>query len=354
MVKYLKIGIFILILAGIVASKFLFFPKEQTGVGPQAGPRGMGAPTSVNFMVLQPENVSNVLYASGSVLANERVELSSESAGRVIGIYFKEGAFVTQGSLLVKLNDADIKAQLEKAKVSLQLADDRAKRQEKLLAVQGTSKEDYEITQNQVLSIKADIRYFESLMEKTEIRAPFSGIIGIRNIALGSYLNPGMVISTLQQLNPIKIEFSVPEKYLALLKPGQKIRYNFEGGTADQYATVQIISPDVNLETRSILVRATGENKTGLLPGNFVRVYLDLADKTDVIKIPTSSVVPILKGQKVYVIEGGVATEKIIEISDRDDQHVLVTSGLNKGDSLITSAIIMMRQGLPVNPLIKN
>lgn len=354
MAKFIKFAALLVFVGAVAVSKFIFFPKENTTPPPQGGAKGSSSAIPVNFQIVKPQPVSNVVYASGSVLANEKVDLTAESAGRIIGIYFKEGASVKQGSLLAKINDAEIKAQLEKAKISLQLAEDRAKRQEKLLAVQGTSREDFEITQNQVLSIKADIKYYESLLEKTEIRAPFNGIIGIRNIALGSYVSPGTVISTLQQLNPIKIEFSVPEKYLPLLKSGQKIKYSFSSEYPDLNATIQTISPEVNLETRSILIRAVGENKANLLPGNFVKVYLELENIKDAIKIPTSSVIPILKGHKVFVIENGLAKEKVIEISDRDDQNVMVTSGLHSGDSLITSAIIMMRQGLPVKPIINN
>ena len=135
---------------------------------------------AVDIMVLKNQKAANEIQSTGTILPNEKVELASEGSGKVVGIYFKEGSYVKSGQLLVKLNDKDLRAQLNKAKVALTLSKDKASRQEKLLAIQGTSKEDFDIAQNQVLSYQTDINYYESLISQTEIRAPFSGIIGFR------------------------------------------------------------------------------------------------------------------------------------------------------------------------------
>lgn len=349
--KFIVFLIIAAVIAGLLIVKNIYFPADagNGAPGPQAGGKGQGGgPMPVDIMVVQPAKVINSIQSSGTVLANERVDLTAESAGKVTGIYFKEGSQVQAGTLLVKLNDAELKAQLQKAKVGLQLAKDREARQARLLELQGTSKEDYDIAANQVLSLQAEIEYYNSLIQKTEIRAPFSGVVGFRNIALGSYVNPSTVIATLVQTNPIKIEFSVPEKYMKNVKPGESIRYTADGVSGIKTAKVQMIDPQINLETRSLKVRATGDNSGNLLPGNYVKVEIAVSGAEQAIQIPTSAVVPILKGQKVYVLKEGMAKEVKIGLSDRDDKFVTVSEGLSAGDSLIVSAIIMLKDGMPV------
>lgn len=348
------IPVFIIALVAVLlVIKQMYFPSDDGSApqGPSAG-GGKGGPSAltVDVMVVQPSKVINSIQSSGTVLANERVDLTAETGGKVTGIYFKEGSSVQAGALLVKLNDAELKAQLQKAKVGLQLAKDREARQSRLLELQGTSKEDYDIAANQVLSLQAEIEYFNSLIQKTEIRAPFSGVIGFRNIALGSYVNPSSVIATLLQTNPLKIEFNVPEKYMRNVNPGETIQYTADGISGTRSAKVQMIDPQINLETRSLKVRAVGENSSRLLPGNFVKVAISVSGAESAIQIPSSSVVPILKGQKVYVLKEGKANEVKIELSDRDDKMVTVSDGLSAGDSLIVSAIIMLKDGMAVKP----
>lgn len=349
--KYSIFVIIAVVVAGLLLTKSLFFPAPTEDQSKGKGPGGKGnTALNVEIMVLKSQKAANNIQSTGTILPNERVELAAEGSGKVIGIYFKEGAFVKAGQLLVKLNDADIKAQLSKAKVALKLSQDQASRQEKLLALQGTSKEDYDIAQNQVLSYQSDISYYNTLILKTEIRAPFSGIVGFRSIALGSYVSPSTVVASLQQLNPIKIEFTAPEKYLNNFKVGQLFTFNAESSNQPLTAKVATIDPQIDLNTRSVTIRGIAENKSNLLPGNFVKVNIDVTKNAQVIKVPTSSVVPILKGQKVYVLKNGKAVEKIIEISDRDDKFVQVDKGLAQGDSLIVTGIIMLKEGMDVKP----
>ncbi len=349
-----KYSIFIIIavvIAALFLAKMLFFPESTEGKS--KGPNAKKPPEAVlavDIMVLKSQKAASEIQSTGTVLPNEKVELASEGSGKVIGIYFKEGSFVKAGQLLVKLNDADIRAQLNKARVALTLSKNQASRQEKLLAIQGTSKEDFDIAQNQVLSYQSDINYYRSLITKTEIRAPFSGVIGFRSIALGSYVSPSTVVATLQQLNPIKIEFTAPEKYLNDFKVGQNFEFTTETNNKKSIAKVATIDPQIDLNTRSIKIRGIAENKSGLMPGNFVKINIDVSKNVETILIPTSSVVPILKGQKVYIVKNGKAVEKVIEISDRNEKNVSVDKGLSEGDSLIVTGIIMLKEGMAVKP----
>ena len=349
--KYSVFIIIAIIIASLFIIKSLFFPTPNEGNANASNGKKIDTPAlAVDIMVLKNQKAANEIQSTGTILPNEKVELASEGSGKVVGIYFKEGSYVKSGQLLVKLNDKDLRAQLNKAKVALTLSKDKASRQEKLLAIQGTSKEDFDIAQNQVLSYQTDINYYESLISQTEIRAPFSGIIGFRSIALGSYVSPSTVVATLQQLNPIKIEFTAPEKYLNEFKVGQPFEFTSEGNSNKLTAKVATIDPQIDLNTRSVTIRGIAENKSGLLPGNFVKINIDVTKDIQTIQIPTSAVVPILKGQKVYIIKNGKAEEKEIIISDRDDKNVRVESGVKEGDSLIVTGIIMLKQGMSVKP----
>jgi len=348
--KYIVFIAIAIVIAALFLIKSIFFPapaENATGFGPGGKKSG---PLAVDIQILKPEKASGSLQSTGTVLPNEKVELSPEAAGKVSGIYFKEGGYVKAGQLLIKLNDADLKAQINKAKVNLKLAEDKAARQEKLLAIQGTSKEDYDIAQNEVLIYKADIAYYQTLIDKTELRAPFSGIVGFRNIALGSYVSPSIVVATLQQLNPIKIEFTAPEKYLNNFKVGQKFNFYSEATSKNLSGTVQTIDPQIDLGTRSVIIRGVAENVANLLPGNFVKVDIDVSHENNVLRIPSSAVVPILKGQKVYLYKNGKAIEREIEITGRDDKSVQVSNGLSAGDSLIVTGIIMLKEDMEVKP----
>ncbi|HMY84075.1 MAG: efflux RND transporter periplasmic adaptor subunit [Saprospiraceae bacterium] len=348
--KYIVLITITAIVAALFVAKFLFFPaQEEQKMGFMAGGKKSG-PLGVDIQVLKSEKANGTLQSTGTILANEKVDLSPEAAGKVSGIYFKEGGLVKAGQLLVKLNDADLKAQINKSRLNLKLAEDKAARQEKLLAIQGTSKEDYDIAHNEVLSFKADIAYYQTLIDKTELRAPFSGIVGFRNIALGSYVSPSVVVTTLQQLDPIKIEFTAPEKYLANFKVGQKFNFYSEASKKTLTGTVQTIDPQIDLNTRSVIIRGVAPNVANLLPGNFVKVDINISQESDVLRIPSSAVVPILKGQKVYLYKNGKVVEKKIEILGRDDKTVQVSNGLNAGDSLIITGIIMLKEDMDVKP----
>lgn len=335
------------IIAALLGIKFIFFPSEKAAAPGTS--RSAPAALSVEILVLKNQTVSNNIQAVGTILPNEKVDLSSEGSGKVTGLYFTEGSYVKKGQLLVKLNDADLQAQLKKAQVNLTLSKDIAARQEKLLAIEGTSKEDFDIAQNQVLSYQTDIDYIKTLIERTEVRAPFSGVIGFRNIALGSYVSPTTTIASLQQIDPIKIEFNAPEKYMNQFKAGQPLTFITETDQKTHSAKVQTIDPQINMSTRTVTIRGIAPNKANLLPGNFIKVNIDVSGDEDVVVIPTSAVVPILKGQKVYVMENGRATEKIIDIINRTDKTVQIEKGLSPGDSLIVTGIIMLKEGMEVN-----
>lgn len=303
----------------------------------------------VEAHIIHPTELGNNVLTSGTVLANEEVELKSEVDGKIIKIAFKEGSRVKKGDLLVKINDAELQAQLNKAKFTLQLLQDKEFRQRQLLEKEAISQEEYDDALNQLNVNKSEVSLIEAQIDKTEIRAPFDGVIGLKNVSEGSFITSSTVIATLQDINPIKIDFSIPEKYSGMAKVGDKINFTVVGVAEEHIATVYAIEPKIDPVTRTLKIRAVYSNSTGkILPGSFANVELVLDKIENAIMIPTQSVVPQLKGQKVYLYKSGKVAEQDIEIGIRTDTQVQVIKGLNANDTLITSGILQVKPGLPV------
>lgn len=337
--------IFILILA-LVLLKIFAFPgnKNQAAPATQRNP-----PIPVMGFVVKPQHFENTVLSNGTIYANEEAELRSEIAGKLISINFKEGSTVNKGDLLVKINDADLQATLQKLDAQLKLSSDKLERQTKLLKIGGISQEEYEMTHTEVTNTLSDIAFTKAQIAKTEIRAPFNGSIGLKNISEGNYVSASNVIATIQQLDPVKVDFSVPEKYLAYIRKGDEIKFNV-GETGKQYkAAIAAIEPTIDPATRSVKIRAYADNKDKVLyPGAFVHIAIVINISDNSILIPTESVVPILKGKKVFVSRGGVVDEAMIETGERTESRVEVLKGLADGDTVLTTGVLQVRKGSQV------
>ncbi|MDB5210153.1 MAG: efflux transporter periplasmic adaptor subunit, partial [Sediminibacterium sp.] len=193
--------------------------KEPVNNGkPAAAP-----PVVVDVLIAKPQPITNSVEANGTVVANESVELHPEVSGRLTFLNIPEGAYIKQGTVIAKINDADLQAQLGKTKVALDLANKTEERLRKLLSIQGVNQADYDIAVNQINGYKADIIYTQSLIDKTVLKAPFSGVVGLRQVSLGAYVSPATILATLQQLDKIKIDFTIPEEYSNLIKKGSSV-----------------------------------------------------------------------------------------------------------------------------------
>ncbi|MBX7182999.1 MAG: efflux RND transporter periplasmic adaptor subunit [Bacteroidia bacterium] len=347
--KNLRIFLILAVLVGLLAFiKIKFLTKEQGPGGPGAGPGGPNkdAPVLVTGFVVQPDTLSNEVYISGSLVANEQVELLPEIPGRVVKIGFTEGSKVSQGQLLVKINDADLQANLKKLRLQEKLISENVERRKKLLAVSGISQEEYDAAVNQLATCQADILLTESQIAKTEIKAPFSGSIGIKNISLGAVVNSATPIATLVQTDPLKIDFSIPEKYSHLIKIGQTIHFNLDGEKQPYSAKVQVINPKIDENTRTIQVRALANNPGGrLIPGGFAEIQLPLKQSSSAVMVPTQAIIPILKGQKVFLSKNGIAQESKVETGFRNDKKVQILSGVSLGDTIIVSGLLSVKPG---------
>ncbi len=205
------------------------------------------------------------------------------------------------------------------------------------------------MSHTEVTNTLSDIDFTKAQIAKTEIHAPFSGSIGLKNISEGNYVSASNVIATIQQLSPVKIDFSVPEKYLAYIKTGDQIKF-YMGDLDKKYeAQIAAIEPMIDPATRSVKIRAYAENKDkSLYPGAFVHIEIVMNISEKAILIPTESVVPILKGKKVFVSRDKVVDEAIIVTGERTEDKVEVLSGLKEGDTVLTTGVLQVRKGSPV------
>jgi membrane fusion protein (multidrug efflux system) len=277
------------------------------------------------------------------------VELRSEMTGKVTGIYFKEGSRVKKGDLLVKINDADLQAQQQKLEFQKELAEEREFRQRRQLETDLTSQEQYDIALNALNAVKADIEVVQAQIAKTEIRAPFDGQIGLKYISEGSYLSPSVRVANLLNIHPIKVEFSIPEKYAGEVQVGDNISFTIQGSEHTYVGEIYAVEPKIDPVTRTLLVRALSPNpRRTLYPGSFADVQLIIERIPDALLIPTEAVIPELNGKKVFLYQQGKAFSAAVETGTRTPEEIQITNGIAAGDTVITSGILQLRQAMPV------
>ncbi|MDF2453258.1 MAG: family efflux transporter, subunit [Bacteroidota bacterium] len=341
--------IIVVVIALIVASKFIFFSnKEEEKAGAKGKNKG---PIAVNYYVVNPVAFSNDVFATGKIGALNQVDILPEVSGKVTGIYFKEGETVAKGSLLVKLNDADLQAQFQKSKTQIALSEQKLERLKKLTAINGVSQEEYDIQQNELNSLKADQSYIQAQLAKTSITAPFTGIVGLKNISEGSFVNSSSPIVSLVQVKPLFVEFSVPEKYSSLFKKGIKVNFAAENAKEMYPAAIYAIEPKVDELTKTIKARAMYEGTQTFYPGSFVKVYANLGETENALMVPTQCVIPTLKGQKVIISKNGIATEIPVTIGVRTDDKIQIVEGLHAGDTVITTGLLSVKKEMPLKLL---
>jgi membrane fusion protein (multidrug efflux system) len=320
-------------------------PKKQEGSGGPGGPGGKPITSPVTGYIVKAETVDNDVASSGTISANEDAELHPEVSGKIASLNFVEGGRISKGTLIVKINDADLQAQLRKLNSQLSLAQEKQDRLKKLFDINGVSQEEYDIAANDVINIKADIDNMMAQIAKTEIRAPFDGVLGLKKVSMGAYVTPSTIITTMQQLDPIKVDFSVPEKYMDKIRKGDKALFTVQGLDGTFSANIYAIDPKIDLATRTIQLRALAPNHDGkIFPGAFARVQLVLAQNKSAIMVPTESIVPILKGQKVYLYKNGKAEERKVETGIRTPTKIEIVKGLEMGDTVVVTGVMSIKQ----------
>jgi membrane fusion protein, multidrug efflux system len=329
--------------------------SKNNDPAPRPGSGGRSAGMTVSGMIVSSQPLDNVVNSSGTVLASESVDLSAEAAGTVVAILFKEGAHVKKNDLLVKLNDDDLQAQLKKTGLQIQLAAELAERQKQLLENNNTSREQYDIALNTLATLRADSANLIASIRHREVRAPFDGIIGLRYVSEGSYFVPATTrVASIQKINPLKVDFAIPEKYAGKVRVGDLVKFHSDESNLEFGGKVYAIEPEIEATTRTVQLRAMCENKgETIFPGGYVHVELRLKEPGGALMVPTQAIVPVLKGQTVLVRKNGVVVSVAVKTGIRTPSVIQVTDGLSAGDTVITSGILQLRPGMPVNVTIK-
>ena len=304
---------------------------------------------NVNAKIIKPQSLTDEFTTTGVLLPDEEVDLSFETSGKIVEINFEEGTSVKKGQLLAKVNDRQLQAQLQRLVSQLKLAEDRVFRQDALLKRDAVSKEAYEQVKTDLATLNADIEIIKANIELTELRAPFDGVIGLRQVSIGTYASPTTVVAKLTKIAPLKVELSVPERYAKQIKKGTNLNFSVEGNLdafgAQVYAVESAIDPNLHQFT----ARALYPNvKHILLPGRYASVLLKKDEIENAIAIPTEAIVPEMGKDKVYLYKSGKAEPVDIITGIRTASEVQVIRGLHMGDTIITSGTLQLRTGLAV------
>jgi membrane fusion protein (multidrug efflux system) len=324
------------LIAILLAIPLLFSCKSKNKVLPQKERTAV----MVDVLVTSIGNVTNSVEVNGTVLSNEMVELRPETSGRLVYLNIPDGAKVAQGTILARVNDAELQAQLEQQKSQLDLAQKTETRLANLLKVNGVNQADYDAAVNQLNTIQANIKVTVALIDKTVIKAPFSGQLGLRQVSQGAYVTPSTLIGTLQQTEKVKIDFTIPETYVGLIKKGDKVKVQTNDSKEMLEATISAIEPQINSSTRNLKARALLDN--GLVsPGAFVKVMID--QNREGIQVPSNAIIPDALSSQLVVARKGKAVFTNVETGSRDSKFVEITSGINPGDSVIISGMLSVR-----------
>lgn len=369
MKRWIAIGLVVLIVGGIVAyNKFgksksndpAGAPDRASSGGPgrsaegggggRGGPGGPGGnrPTNVTGFIVASQALKEEVVASGSLLAAEQIDIYPEVSGRITQLNIREGQPVSKGTLLVKLYDADLRAQLQRLYVQRENAQRTEERNKQLLQRGGISQQEYDIVVTNLKSANADIELVNANLRRTEIRAPFSGVIGLRNVSPGAYVSPQTLIARLQQTSSLKLDFSIPEKYGPSIQNGSSVSFTIDGIRQAFQGTVYASEPSVDEETRNLRVRArVSNNNARLRPGTFAKVTLAIQNERGLV-VPTQAVIPQTRGKQVVVIRDGKAVFQDVTTGIRTASAIQILSGVQQGDTVATTGLLFLKPDGPV------
>ena len=325
--------------------------KEHADAAAGSAGRARGAePTLVDVLVAAQRPVNNEIEANGSVVANEYVELHPEISGRIVYLNVPEGAQVAKGTVIARINDADLQATLAKSKAQLELYKKTEEREHKLLDINGINEADYDLAVSNVNSTKADIDYTQAQLDKTVIRAPFDGVVGLRQVSPGAYVTPVNIIATVQQLDKTKVDFTIPEQYSAVVRRGSLVDIQVDaqaGGRGRRKGIIVATEPQINLSSRNLKVRAVMEDGAAH-PGSFVKVFVNAGENKRAIMVPTNCIIPEDRNNQVILVKEGRARVVNVQTGVREANNIEITSGVHAGDTVVVTGVLFARPDQPV------
>ena len=321
------------------------------GTGKQTNREGGGRSNalSVEAVVIRTQLLDNKIYTTGTLLANEEVELRPEISGRITGVFFQEGGRIAKGTVMLKIDDRELQAQHKRKELEEKQASDQERRERSLYDIKAISQEEYDKTLNTLRLIQAEKEVIESQISKTEIRAPFNGVVGLRYVSEGGYVSPNMLAATMQELDPMKVEFSVPEKYGKQIKSGIEILVRAGDSEEEHKGIIYALETKIDPNTRTIKARGKIPNVQGtMIPGAFAKVEITLDEIPNAIVIPSGAVIPELNSEKVFVCVNGKAKSVSIKTGIRTEKNVQIVEGLAANDTLIVTGLLQLANGKDV------
>ncbi|MEI6681321.1 MAG: efflux RND transporter periplasmic adaptor subunit [Bacteroidota bacterium] len=340
----MKTNLFHLIFAAVI----FFAISSCTGTKKKID--GKDANATVSFIegyVVKPSVIDETILISGTLRAFEETVLMPEVSGRVVGLNLPEGQFVKKGTLLVKIFDGELQSQLKKAQTQLEIAGQTLSRQTELLKVDGISQQEYDQTRLQVNSIKDDIELLKVQISKTEILAPYDGVIGLRNLSPGAQITPATAVATIRESDKLKLDFAVPGKYSQMIHPGTKVKFSVEGDDKKFDAQVLATEEGIELNTRNLKARAVVDTHgPSLVPGAYANVELRLNEDHHALMIPTQSIILQERNKQVILCKNGKAVFTKIKTGIRKASDIMVTEGLNEGDTIVTTGVLFIKNGI--------
>ncbi len=322
--------------------------KENAAPGAQKASAGLSV-TAVEGFIAKPSALTENVTASGTLLPAEETELHPEASGRVVSLNLPEGRSVRKGDLLLKIFDEDLRTQLRKLETQIKQAEITESRLGELLKVKGVSQQEYDLAALQVQTLKSEMDLLRINIAKTELRAPYDGTLGLRNISPGAYVTPATAVTMLRSTSSLKLDFSVPEKYSALLRPGQTVRFSVEGSATPFTAKVLATDQSITADSRNLTARALVQgNHRDLLPGAFAEVTLNLGNKMSALLVPSQAIIPQARDKKLIVSRNGKATFVTVQTGVRQAGMVEITSGIQAGDTIATSGMLFLRPDAPL------
>ncbi|HYF68718.1 MAG TPA: efflux RND transporter periplasmic adaptor subunit [Ohtaekwangia sp.] len=324
----------------------------------QAGPKSEkeGEPTvsipgtPVDAVVLKPSEVSEAIDINATLVANQEVQIVSEMTRKIVSVPVREGSTVKKGTLLFKLDNADLQAQLEKFRQQEKLTVLNEQRLKDLLAHDAVAQQDYDDASTQLKVLQAQIQELLVAIDKTNITAPFDGQIGMINVHPGSIVSTNTILTNIEDNRLIKVEFSVPEKYAALVSTGTEIIFTTAATNKTYKAKIAAVGGRLNENTRSLLVRAITPNVDGdLFPGQSARVSLKFNSSSDALSVSANALMASSTGYTLFVAHDGIARAVPVQIGQRNASSVQIVSGLQKGDTVITSNLLRLAPGTPIS-----
>jgi membrane fusion protein (multidrug efflux system) len=306
----------------------------------------------VDAATAQYQTLTDGVRATGRVEAVDAVELRPDEQGRVMALLFREGQHVTRGTPLVKIDDAMLRAQAERAVADRDLATQQLQRVRQLRSQNASSVADLERAEAAARSAAASVAVLALQIERTTVRAPFSGVVGQRFVSVGDYVTPAARLLTLQTVDPQRAVIEVPERHAVRLREGQTVEFTVAAVPGRVFrAQVDFIDPVVQNELRTILVKGRAPNPDRILrPGMFIEARLATATRSNAVVVPEDAVQPLRTANVVWAVAGGKASRRVVQLGARSQGVVEVVSGVRAGEQVVVGGLERMAEGMPIAP----